>query len=797
MRKIFLLFIFLSFITITISAQSYTISGSIEDLKTGEHLLSANAFDANTLKGTTTNYYGFYSLKLPAGPIKLTYSYAGYQSIVLEFVLNKDTIINPKLDPTTVINEVVVTSNQRNIARNNQMGMVEMTAIQTKKLPVFAGESDILKTIQLLPGIKGGTEGTSGFYVRGGGPDQNLILLDGVPIYNASHLFGFFSVFNSDAIQNFTILKGGFPARYGGRLSSVLDIKMKEGNNKKFGGEASIGLISSKLTLEGPVVNENTSFIVSARRTYIDVLPYLYLKSINSDVIGGYYFYDINAKINHKFSDRSRLYYSLYHGIDKFYMNSEYENDYDFNERTSIANAGSGWGNTIQALRWNYVISDNLFCNSTATYSNYNFFINLYNEEKENGKKNILSYDYTSGITDWTGRLDFDFIPNTENYIKFGANFTNHTFNPGVNAFQIKGQNELTNDIDTTFGNNEINAQDIIFYFEDDIDITSKLKVNVGIHYSLFNVKGQTYNSFQPRISGRYLITDNFSAKASVVQMKQYIHLLTNSGIGLPTDLWVPATNKLKPMDSWQTSIGFAYNLNSMYEFSIESYYKPMFNLIEYKEGASFLSQGNDWETKVETGRGWAKGIEILINKTSGKTTGWIGYTLSQTDRQFSEISEGKVFPYKYDRRHDIGIAITHKPSENFDFGIVWVYGTGTATTLAEEKYPSKGMFNNNNMFFYDSRMIEYFSTRNSYRMPAYHRLDLGFNFNKKIRWGMRTWSFGAYNAYNHQNPFFLFFSNNKGEGINLFGSSSSERMYLKQISIFPIIPYVKYSVKF
>jgi hypothetical protein len=510
------------------------------------------------------------------------------------------------------------------------------------------------------------------------------------------------------------------------------------------------------------------------------VIPYLILKARGSEFIGGYYFYDVNAKINHKFSDKSRLYYSFYNGLDKFYANSNstYDNE------TSKSKAGSGWGNMIHALRWNYVLNDQLFCNSTATYSNYDFFINFFNEDKNS----LISYEYLSGITDWTGKLDFDYIPNTENYIKFGANITNHTFNPGVNAFKVS-QNIAS--IDTSFGNKAIYSQEAVLYAEDDIDFTPKLKINIGLHYSVFNVKGQTYQSLQPRISTRYLITDDLAAKASVVQMKQYIHLLTSSNIGLPTDLWVPVTNKIKPMDAWQTSIGLAYNLNSNYEFSIEGYYKPMNNLIEYKEGASFLSQNNDWETKIESGKGWAKGIEFLINKTSGKTTGWIGYTLSSTTRQFTNISEGKEFPYKFDRRHDIGIAITHKKSEAFDFGIVWVYGTGTATTLPEEKYASRGIIND-----YNNSMIEYFTTRNGYRMPSYHRLDIGFNFNKEVRWGTRTWSIGAYNAYNRQNPFFLFFSDNNSEGFNFLGSQS-DRMYLKQISIFPIIPYFKYSIKF
>lgn len=760
-------------------SQNYTISGTIEDLNSGEHLISSFVYDVNSKKGTTSNYYGFYSLKLTRGPVKILYSYAGYASIQIEFNLIKDTVINVKLDPTTVIEEVVVSSSKRNIARNNQMGLVEMSAIQTKQLPVFMGESDIMKTIQLFPGVKGGTEGTSGMYVRGGGPDQNLILLDGVPVYNANHLFGFFSVFNSDAIQNFSLLKGGFPARYGGRLSSVLDIKMKEGNNKKFGGEASIGLISSKFTLEGPIQKEKTSFIVSARRTYIDVIPYLYLKATNSKELGGYYFYDMNAKVNHKFSDRSRMYFSFYNGLDKFYFEYKYD---DKNNSSS-----SGWGNTIAAFRWNYVLSDNLFSNTTATYSNYDFFVKSEDRYQYEGQSSYSKVNYTSGIKDWTIKNDFEFIPSTRHYVRFGGNYTYHTFNPGVSTLKDRNSNDGNiSELDTVFGNFKRYAHELSAYLEDDIEITDKLKMNVGLHFSMFSLKKLTYTSFQPRLSFRYLVTDDLSAKASVAQMEQYIHLLTSSNIGLPTDLWVPATENIRPMVSWQYSVGMAYNLQQKYEFSIEAYYKPMKNLIEYKDGASFFSVNDSWENKVERGKGLGKGVEFLVNKTSGKITGWIGYTLAFSDRKFENISFGKTFPYKYDRRHDVSISITYKKSEKFDMGIVWVYGTGNAVTIPEVEYFHINRYINDN--FYDPKStIQYFEGRNAYRTAAYHRLDLGFNFHKPLKWGVRTWSLGVYNAYNRKNPFYLSFD---------YKNDGQDRV-LKQYSIFPIIPYFKYSIKF
>lgn len=755
--------------------KQHTISGSIEDSCTGEHLFSANIYDAGSLKGTISNYYGFYSLTLPEGPVKITFSYVGYNPVTIGLDLSKDTVVNPKLNPQFELKEVIIRSDRNNNVLNNQMGKIEMSAMQTKNLPVFLGEPDIMKTIQLLPGIKGGTECSSGTYVRGGGPDQNLILLDGVPVYNVNHLFGFFSVFNSDAIQSFSVMKGGFPSRYGGRLSSVIDIKMKEGNNKKFQGEALIGLVTAKLTLEGPLFNENTSFIITGRRTYLDFVSKIYkifqdtATMTQDERIPGYHFYDLNAKINHQFNNRNRLYYSIYTGQDKYSNETEYQQG----SKTSLMSLS--WWNFTNALRWNCVINDNLFSNVTLTYSKYNSYIL---------QEDVSYFKYSSGINDWGGKIDFDYIPLPEHFVKFGSSFIYHIYNPGIEAYR---DNESVGD--TVIGDREINGHEYHFYAEDDFKITKRLKINAGIHFSGFSVREKNYYSVEPRISARYLLTPDLSLKASVVKMNQYIHLLTTSNIGLPTDIWVPATDHIQPQKSWQYSVGAAYNFNDKYEISLEGYYKPMRNLIEYKEGVSYFSIKKDWENKVSSGAGWAKGIELLINKNAGKITGWIGYTLAFTDRQFEDINFGQKYPYKYDRRHDVSIALTYKKSEKFDFGITWIYGTGYAITLPEKRY---AQFTGPTYFYTGQRVdpvnvgtIDYIRGRNSYRMPAYHRLDIGFNFHKQKRWGLRTISFGLYNVYNRLNPFYLDFADRTGG-----------RKVIQQ-SLFPVIPFISYSIKF
>jgi hypothetical protein len=776
--------LFILLFPISIFSQNKTIKGYVKDATTSEALIGATVFNFKTAQGTSSNTYGFYSFTQKSDTVSLRFSYVGYQVLNIKFVLKSDTTINVNLSPSVELGEFEVVGNTvEKVHERTQMSTIDVSMDKVKSLPVLLGETDVLKTIQLLPGVQSGSEGTSGIYVRGGGPDQNLILLDGVPVYNASHLFGFFSVFNADAINNVQLIKGGFPARYGGRLSSVIDIRMKEGNMKEFKGEGTIGLISSKLTLEGPIIKDKTSFIVSGRRTYIDLLARPIIKSQNNGQPAGYFFYDTNTKINHKFSDKSRLYLSSYLGNDKFYFNNKnsYTNDGVTYSNTSKNNLN--WGNFINSLRWNYVINNKLFSNTTLTYSRYKFLVGFSDEQSVQGNgnnsKDFFSFAYFSGIEDWGGKIDFDYIPSPNHYIRFGAGNTYHTFTPGVNQFK-QSTNEVSA-IDTAFGSQRQYAHETFIYAEDEIKLGSKLNLNLGFHMAMFVVKNKTYFSPQPRLAARYLLNQNSSLKASFATMTQFLHLLTNTSIGLPTDLWLPATDRVRPQQSAQAALGYAVTVKRDYEISVEGYYKTMNNLIEYKEGASFFGSDKDWQDKVESGKGWAYGGEVLLEKKTGKTTGWIGYTLSWSNRQFENINLGEAFPYRYDRRHDIGLAITHKINDNVDLGFVWVYGTGNAVTLALERYSTlqspTSFFNNE---------VEHISSRNNYRMAAYHRLDMGANFHKKTKWGERIWSFGLYNAYNRQNPFFLYFGNNDRGNRALF-----------QASIFPVIPSVAYNFKF
>ncbi len=774
------LFLLLS-ISATSQKETATISGYIQDASTGEKLIGAGVYDVKSEQGARTNVYGFFSLTLPKDSVQLRIMYVGYETIEMRLKLEEDQTINVEIKSSEELKSVVI-KGKESIQDETQMSSMNLSMAKVKALPVFMGEVDIMKTIQLLPGIQSGSEGASGIYVRGGGPDQNLVLLDGVPVYNASHLFGFFSVFNADAINNVQLIKGGFPARYGGRLSSVIDIRMKEGNMKEFHGEGSVGLISSKLTLEGPIKKDKTSFLISARRTYIDLLARPIIKAAGDGNVGGYYFYDLNGKINHKFNDKSRLYFSVYNGKDRAYLKYDESSLENGIRETETFDQSLQWGNFISALRWNYIINPKLFMNVTGTYSRYKFNVgfNYENSEVGAGVNNQESYqfDYLSGINDWSGKVDFDYVPNANHSVKFGTGYIYHTFTPGVNEVSLSSDGSTN---DTTYGSTNQYGNEFYGYIEDDFKIGNRLKANLGVHASGFLVGNKTYYSIQPRVALRYKLNELSSIKASYSRMTQFLHLLTNQSIGLPTDLWVPVTDTIPPQQSDQFAIGYARTIKKDYELSVEAYYKTMENVIEYKDGASFLGNDKDWQSKVEIGRGWSYGGEILFEKKVGKTTGWIGYTLSWTERQFDGLNFGEKFPYRYDRRHDIGIAITHKFNDRVDVGVVWVYGTGNAVTLGLERYLSF-----DNVFGSGYGEIEHIESRNNYRMPAYHRLDLGVNLHKKKKWGEQTWSFGVYNAYSRQNPFFL-----------EFGYNDNNQRALKQYSLFPIIPSFNYSFKF
>ncbi len=802
MKKTYVLFgLFFTFVTSNLYGQSYTLSGYVQDLASREKLIAATVYDFNSGKGTSSNEYGFFSLTLPKGEINLQISYVGYDSYRDTFMLAANLNMNIYLEASLMLDEVVVTTNRpQDIVEDAQMSAVHIPIKEIKSIPMFMGEADVIKTIQLMPGVQSGTEGTSGIYVRGGGPDQNLFLLDGVPIYNANHLFGFFSVFNPDAISNITLTKGGFPAHYGGRLSSVLDIRLKEGNMKQFKGAGSVGLIASKLTLEGPIIKDKTSFIVSARRTYLDVLARPIIKAINKsngvEGLSGYYFYDVNAKINHKFSERDRIYLSMYHGRDRLFIkNEEQRIDNDSSYQTK-SESGLYWGNLTTALRWNHLYGSKLFSNVALIYSNYQF--NTFDDTQTlvNGKYDIgYSYNYYSGIEDWGGMIDFDYRPSPSHTIRFGGKYLYHTFSPGIETL------ESTDDtLSLEFNNDPIYAHEYYLYGEDNFQLGSRIRANVGLHYSGFFVNDQFYHSLQPRFTGRLLITPHLSVKAAFSRMDQYIHLLTNATIGLPTDIWVPATDMTPPQSSYQTALGLAYNLKNSWYFTLEGFYKTTNGLIDYSEGSSFFEYGVDWEDKIEReGSGISYGLEFLARKDMGRIKGWVGYTLSNAEVQFENLNNGNPYPYTYDRRHDISVVVMYKVSDRTDISATWVYGTGKARTLAVSRYaPDQYHFETGGYqegyyigphyaypYVYSDE-IEYYKGKNAYREPAYHRLDIGINRHKVRKWGKQTWSFGVYNAYNRQNPFYLFF------GYDNWGNRA-----LKQMSIFMMIPSISYSFEF
>ena len=771
-KKTLFIFLFSFIYFFGFSQDSFTVSGFVEDSSSGETLIGVNVYSDNLQVGTTTNSFGFFSITLPKGEIDLIFSFVGYEDFTKKINLTNNKTLNIELVfASQMIDEVLLESKVSNV-KTTQTSVISVPVKQIKSIPMLLGEVDILKSIQLLPGVQSGNEGTSGFYVRGGGPDQNLILLDGVPVYNSSHLFGFFSVFNADAIKNVKLTKGGFPARFGGRLSSVLEIDMKEGNMKEIKGEGSLGLISSKLAIEGPIVKDKVSFIVSGRRTYADLL----LNSLNpadSGIDGGYYFYDLNAKLNYKISNKDRLYLSGYFGDDIFGLNfADNSDEFDF---------GLGWGNKTATLRWNHLFSDKLFSNTTFTYSRYAFDI----DQGFNSGDYNLRFGYISGLKDFGSRIDFEFSPNPSHSIKFGSSYTYHDFFPGQLDLDFEYPNGVSDvDIDTVFYFSEdLVAHDVFFYVEDEIKFTERLKANFGLHAGLFSIRGNNYFKLQPRFSGRYMLDDKWSVKCSYAEMQQNLHLLTNSSVGLPTDIWVPSTDSVPPQQSRQLAMSINTNLfNGMLEASLEGYYKTMNDLISYKEGSSFFD-ATGWESSIETGgKGRSYGLELFLQKNNGKTTGWIGYTLSWSDRKFENINFGDWYSYKYDRRHDISVVLSHAFSDRLDIGATWVYGTGNAITFPQATYWSFEGGPNGDYI----QTVEYYGERNSSRMNPYHRFDFGINFHKQKKRYTRTWNLSVYNLYNRQNPFFVYLAQN-----------DNNENVARQVSLFPIIPTLTYSIKF
>ena len=777
-----LTFIFLSFHAF--SQNKHTISGYVRDSLSRETLIGATIQTENSNKGINTNAYGYYSITLPEGEYKMIISFVGYYPLEQTIIVKGDQQVNfSLLSKSSLSQEIVISSRKKDAnVRNAQMGQIDLTTSKMKSLPVIFGEIDPLKTLQLFPGVTNAGEGNSGIYVRGGGPDQNLILLDDAVVYNTGHLFGFFSIFNGDAIKNTSLIKGGMPAQYGGRLSSVLDISMKDGNMKKFQAEGGIGTIASRLSIQGPIRKDKSSFMISGRRTYIDALVKPFIKKGSQFYGSGYYFYDLNTKFNYRFSDKDRLYISGYFGRDVF----------DFKNNQRQFNVSIPWGNATMTARWNHVFDQKLFMNTTLLYNDYDFSLGAL--------QNNFNFTLSSGIKDLSLKTDFDHYLTPEHKLKYGIMFINHRFSPSV----VSGRQDSV-----VFQPNNAQlkyAREVGLYAQDDWDINDKMKLNYGLRWSGFQQVGpydkyitdnngnrldsiqyargeqlKFYHGLEPRATLRYSVDDASSFKASISRNRQYIHLVSNAGTTLPTDVWVPSTFRVKPQLSWQYAAGYFRNFkDNTWETSVEVYYKSMDNQIEYKEG--YTPSIKDPEEEFVFGKGWSYGAEFFINKTKGRFTGWVGYTLAWSWRKFPDLNKGNPYPAKYDRRHDLSVVGMYELNPKWKFSAVFVYATGNATSLPEKFYLVEGV------------LTQQFSSINQYRLAPYHRLDLSATFNPeptKARKIKSSWSFSLYNAYSRKNPYFLYFDQTGS------AFAGTLKVQAKQVSLFPVIPSVTYNFKF
>lgn len=788
----------LLFVVSTVYAQKkYTISGYVKEAGSQEQLPGVTVYVQSSSIATSTNNYGFYSMTLPENAnLTLVYSFVGYAKVEKKISLTQNIELDVLLTSSNVLDEVSVSAKRQDerVSESPQMSKVEVPIQQIKKIPALMGEKDVLKVLQLMPGVQKGTEGQSGLYVRGGGPDQNLLILDDATVYNANHLFGFFSVFNGDALKSVELTKGGFPARYGGRLSSVVEMQMKEGNKEAIHGEIGVGLISSRFVVEGPLLKNKSSFVVSGRRTYADLVFKPIIKAASKaqnaeqDLDVGYYFYDLNAKVNYDFGKKDKLYLSGYFGQDRFHA--------DIKEADTENNSGLFWGNATGTLRWNHLFNQKLFMNNSLIFSKFNFNIAAASKEFEANSDKIaqeFSLDYLSKIEDMTLKSDFDFFPATNHSVRFGALFTQHYFTP--RALAIKGSF-----LDTPINQNEKKVSSIEsgIYIEDTWQPIGALKMNVGFRMSHFQTETKNYFRPEPRFSAALKIANDFSMKASYAKMNQYIHLLSNTGIGLPTDLWVPTTDKVAPQQSEQVAAGFAKDFNKQgLSLTIEGYYKQMNNIIGYKEGASFLgfdgqgSEARTWEDNVTAGRGWSYGSEFLLQKKVGKFSGWVGYTLSWTKWQFDELNFGKTFYPRYDRRHDLSLVGIYDIKKNITLSATWVYGTGNALTLPIGSYSAADDFGMRGFMFNGYRSVNDYGEKNGFRAEPYHRLDVSVQFHKKKKRGERTIELGVFNAYNRKNPFYYDLTSR----YNVANNTSTT--VLRRISLLPLIPSISYNFKF
>ncbi len=788
-----------------LSAQNITVSGHMYEKGSRESLPGGLIYDPVSQKFTNANSYGFYSLTLPYHDgLFLVFNNFGYVNDTLRITAAEDREYDAYLSKVQLLETVDITA-EKTSTEQVQMSAIKLSTKEIKSVPMLFGEKDVFKTLLLMPGVQSASEGTSGIYVRGGGPDQNLIILDEATIYNASHLLGFFSIFNGDAIKSVELIKGGFPARYGGRLSSVIDINMKDGNKESYHCEGGVGIISSNVMAEGPIIKDKASFMISGRTTYMDLFIVPIMKIMSKGSTAGYYFFDLNGKFNFNLGKKDKLYLSAYFGRDKFHM-AQSDGHVGNSDKYRV---GLFWQNATATARWNHLFTNKIFSNLSFVFSDYK--MNTYMRYKyyygpNDPDNESFSSDFNSGIRDYTLKYDIAYHPNASHHLLAGAAVTYHEARP--NAMTVKADSLTLRQAEKERG------LEYAVYVEDEINIRNRFRINPGVRLVAFSVPHKTWFSPEPRLSMSYNFLPNLALKASYAMMSQNMILLSTSTIGLPTDLWVPVTDRVRPQRSQQVALGLHYDLKKpKLSFSLEGYYKRMNNILAYKEGTSYFtdlieqvleeslgeqSQGQ-WENNVTAGKGWSYGVEFLVRKEVGKFTGWIGYTLSWTKQQFDELNFGEPFFARYDRRHDVSIVLMYSPNKKINLSLSWVFATGNAVTLPTSVYEAQTLESSlsqllpsqEDFIVNSTGFVENYGKKNDFRMKPFHHLDIGVQFIKphKKNNGQSIFEISVYNLYNHHNPFFYYteqvFVNGKAE------------YRLKQISIFPIIPTFTYHFKF
>lgn len=774
----------------------YTISGFVRDSASSESLISATLHDVLSGKGTLTNNYGFYSLTLPPGPVRLRTSFVGYKATERSFDLQKDTVLDFSAPVSALLKEVVVEGRPLSSELlSSRTGSVEFSSRTIREVPSLFGEPDLFRTLQHMPGVSPGAEGLTGLLVRGGNADENLFLIDGNPVYHVNHVGGLFSTFNPDAVKNVAFYKGNFPARYGGRLSSVVDVRMKDGDMQAYHGGISIGLLSATAYLEGPLIRKKTSFYLAFRRTWMDLFTAPTLAILNKKYKerdkAGYSFYDLNGKINHIFSDRSRLSVGVYAGQDRVRWGGK-------TDSVSFSDLKWRWGNFVGSVNWNYVFGQKLFMNATANYSRFQARMWNIEEVYDNASWHSLTSGKTtvrgSYIQDIGNRVDFDYLPSATHRIRFGSDYLYHQYRPEqhwtTKTFSDASGNAAERQ--EIYANQWIDAHEGAVYAEDDWLLSGRWKMNAGLRLATYHVQGRTYFSLQPRLSVRYLIRPDWSAKLSYGKMDQYVHQLSNAYLNLPSDIWVPVTEKIPPMASHQVCAGVYYRFRKTLDFTLEGYYKKMDNLIEYRDGASLFPKYVHWDEKVSMGEGRSYGMEAMVRKPSGRLSGWIGYTLAWSDRYFQDgtVNAGIRFPAKYDNRHKLNIALVYHVSRKVELSAAWTYMSGNRVTVALDSYPVLSPSDAPFPYSGPDRLwqSEPIFRRNAVKLGDYHRLDLGVNIYRHTKKGhVGVWNISLYNAYCRLNPFHI-------ESLERNPDGSWRAI---QKGYVPLIPSFSYTYKF